>query len=487
MGLSAPERQHTLRFQRHTTTFHSLIHVTVFPFSYSEKISFPAAIIMPTEIQDEVIEAEIDTDDDDDNEDVDDAVVDINVNAVVEESEDDDDEEEADEDVVIAEDVEMEVDDDDDNEKDEDDEEELAAVVVAEVDDEGDADDNSVAVEAAAAIAIVAEPPKRKSASTKTSSSSKRTKPVSSKPPSTHTSSKQNVAANDTKKAMNNKKKRPSSGTTPGTSKATVADKVDEFMKSLPAKKVVAARDARSWLRESVSSLPLSMGDIQVLSFGQICIRSLPSSTSTPIPQAALLAKNPFHTATSLYPVGFSCDRYELSPVHGRILKMRCTILDGRSIKANQKFGGFPVQNDLPDGPVFRITWGRGIDEDTPGSTPSTANRNIEKVEYSFDPFAQSKPIVSTGSTKNDTLIMDAVKSTKRSSIIPKVGMRVKVFCEKDVYFPGTIATVNESKPVVTNGKKKRKRYLVMIHYDDGIKEEMTFPDPDIELLSPGK
>jgi F/Y-rich N-terminus len=225
-----------------------------------------------------------------------------------------------------------------------------------------------------------------------------------------------------------------------------------------------------------------------------LCIQSMPSTSSskpsTLGPQVAILAKNPFHTSTALYPIGFSCDRYELSPVHGRIMKMRCTILDGRSIKASQKLGGFPVQSDLPDGPVFRIMWGRGVDEDsvaatsTPDFNPKTSN---DKVEYSFDPYTQSKPIVATGSTKHDALIMDAVKATKRASVIPKVGMRVKVLCDKDIFFPGTITSVNESNPVVANGKKKRKRYHITINYDDGIKEDMTFPDPDIELLLPGK
>lgn len=449
---------------------------------------------MPTEIdEDIIIEAEIDTDDDgDDDEDIDDA--DVNaipaVNAEVDDNGGDDEEEEA----VVAVDVEMEVDGDEDDHKDGDDEDDddddevLAAVVVAEDDDDVDEDSNSVAVEPAAAIATVAETPKRKPTPVKSSTSPKR-KPAShsSKQPPTNASLKQNHTSNETKKVVSNKKKRPNAGTSNGDVTATVVDKVDEIMKSLPAKKLVAARDARAMLRDTVSSLPLSIADIQVRSFGQICIQSMPSiPSSKPNPQVALLSNNPFHTATALYPVGFSCDRYEQSPVHGRILKMRCTILDGRSIKANQKLGGFPVQNDLPDGPVFRIMWGRGIDEDSI-TMPSVNHKiNSSVVEYTFDPYTQSKPIVSTGSTKNDELIVHAIKTTKRSTIAPKVGMRVKVLCDKDTSFPGTIITVNESKPVIANGKKKRKRYQVKIHYDDGITEEMTFPDPDIELLLPG-
>ena len=454
---------------------------------------------MPTEIDEDVIEAEIDTDEDDEG---DDDIDDIDVNAVtaVNADIDDDEEEEEEEEVVVAEDVEMEVDDENvEKDGDEDDDEEvLAAVVVADDDDDdddqGDVDINSVAVESAAVVATVAETPKRRASTPAKSSTSPKRKPAShaNKQPPANAPSKQHGTTNATKKVVNNNKKRPNSGTANGEAKATVVKQVDEIMKSLPAKKVVAARDARAMLRDTASSLPLSIADIQVRSFGQLCIQSMPviasSKPSPPNPQLALLSNHPFHTATTLYPVGFSCDRYELSPVHGRILKMRCTILDGRSIKANQKSGGFPVQNDLPDGPVFRIMWGRGVDDDSITTTMPAVNSktNNMKVEYTFDPYTQSKPIVSTGSTKNDALIVDAIKSTKRLTIAPKVGMRVKVLCDKDIYFPGTITTVNESKPVMTNGKKKRKRYQVKIHYDDGITEEMTFPDPDIELLIPG-
>jgi hypothetical protein len=452
---------------------------------------------MPTEIDEDVIEAEIDTEDDNDNEEMDDADVHaipaVKVEVDDDEGDDDDDVMEE-EDAVVAVDLEMEVDDDDDVPNDDDDdvgndddEEVVAAVVVAEEDDDVDDDDDvdSIAVEPAAVV----ETPKRNASPSKSS-----TTPA----PTNASSRQQNSLTNDSKMIANNQKNRPNADTYNGDAKATVVDKVDEIMKSLPAKKVVAARDARAMLRDTVSSLPLSIADTQLRSFGQLFITTMPSIPSssklptTPNPQVAMLSKNPFHTATALYPVGFSCDRYEQSPVHGRILKMRCAILDGRSIKANQKLGGFPVQNDLPDGPVFRIMWGRGIDEDTI-TIPTTSTVNNETVEYSFDPFMQSKPIVSTGSTENDKVLVDAIKATKRSSIIPKVGMRVKVVGDKDTYFSGTITTLKEETPAATttasvaNGKKKKKRYQVKIHYDDGITEEMTFPDPDIELMLPGK
>jgi hypothetical protein len=456
---------------------------------------------MPTEIDEDVIEAEIDVDEDSNGDDDIDGVDVSAIPAAHAEVEDHESDDEAEEEAIVAVDVEMEVDDDDNDSKEREDDDEgeevLAAVVVAEDDDDNDdvdVDSNSVAAEPAAAIAAVAVTPKRKASSPAKPSPSPKRKSTSNssnnKQPPTNASSQQNAATMDTKKVVNIKKKRPNTGTANGESKATVVDKVDEIMKTLPTKKVVAARDARAMLRDTVSSLPLSIAEFQVRSFGQLCIQSmpliLPSKPTTPNPQGALLSKNPFHTATALYPVGFSCDRYEQSPVHGRILKMRCTILDGRSVKANQKLGGFPVQNDLPDGPLFRIMWGRGIDEDSI-TTATTSTMDHKTMEYTFDPFMQSKPIVSTGSTSNDKLIMDAIKTTKRSSIIPKVGMRVKVLADKDVYFPGTITTVNEVEPTVTNGKKKRKRYQVKIQYDDGIHEEMTFPDPDIDLLLPGK
>jgi hypothetical protein len=395
-------------------------------------------------------------------------------------NENDDDDDEA----VIAEDVEMDDADVDDDDKDDDDQEEvLAAVVVEDDDDDVNGNVDSIVaediVEAEPVVAVINTPKRKvKSPAKAISATSNRSKSNSTnKQPTT----KQSTSSTDTRKAVN--KKNRQSGTVnsnPNGKPASIAP-VDEIYKSLPARKVTAARDARSMLRETVTSLPVSIGEAQVRSFGQLCIQSMPSSA---VPKASneqqvpLTLQNPYHTFTSLYPIGFSCDRYELSPVHGRMLKIRCSILDGQAVKATQKLNGFAIQSELPDGPVFRIMWGRGIDEDLTGKNDS--------LEHPFEIYAHSTPIVSTGSVKNDALISNAVKSTRRSSIVPKIGMRVKVSCDKDHYFTGTIATVGEPKLVVTNGKKKRKRYDIIVHYDDGLKEEMLFPDPDLELISPG-
>jgi hypothetical protein len=440
---------------------------------------------MPTEIDEDedVIEAQVEDEEEEVDDDNAEESLPTAMSATVHFSNDnDDDEDEA----VIAEDVEMDEDDvdDDDEDEDEDQEEVLAAVVVEEDDDDTNGDEDGSVVEDISVV--VAEPvftaletPKRKTKSPIKSSSAP---PNKSK--ATSTSNQPTPNTSDARKSVNKKKRRQNAaGNSNTNTKSDVVDPIDEMYKSLPARKVTAARDARAMLRETVSTLPVSIGETQIRSFGQLCIQSMPSSVITKQSnqqEHPLIHKNPFHTLTALYPIGFSCDRYELSPVHGRILKMRCSILDGRSIKATQKRNGSPIQSELPDGPIFRIMWGRGIDEDSTSKNDS--------VEHPFDMYAHSTPIVSTGSVKNDTLISNAIKSMKRSNIIPKVGMRVNVSCDKDQYFTGTIATVSEPKLVTntSNGKKKRKRYDIMIHYDDGLKEEMSFPDPDLELVIPG-
>jgi hypothetical protein len=419
---------------------------------------------MPTEINDDVIEAHVDEDDDDTDEEK--AIPSADA---IEDEEDDDDEE-----TSVVNDVEMVVDDDD--AKDDDDVEEVLAAVVAEDEDneaaEDSIDDDDL-VDDEPVVAVVETPKRKAGSSNKAFDSSTRMQQKvisnSTKHLSPNTASK-NVATAETRNVVNANKRQ-----NVGYSKATiVTDPVYDLLKSLPAKKVSSAKEAGSILRETVQTLPVTVADIQVRSFGQLCIQSIPNESSN----APSLAKNPFYTATALYPIGFSCDRYELSPVHGRMLKIRCTILDGRSIKAKQKFRGLPMQTDLPDGPVFRIMWGRGIDEESPSTTDA-------EIDNTFDPLVHSKPIVSTGSVKIDALILDTLKATKKATVVPKAGMHVKVWCNKEIFFPGVIGAVSEAN--TTDCRKERKQYDIIIVYEDGLQEEMSFPDPDVEIVMPGK
>jgi hypothetical protein len=227
-------------------------------------------------------------------------------------------------------------------------------------------------------------------------------------------------------------------------------------------------------LQETVPTLPVPVAETQVRSFGRLCLQSIPSSTPKLVQDKDKSSK--FNTMSALYPIGFSCDRYEFSPVHGRILKMRCCILDGKSVKASQKQGGFSVQTALPDGPIFRIMWGRGVDEDAAD----------ERIDYPFDPHTHSPPLVMTGSNQSDALLKEAVKS-KRAKILPDEGMRVKVRFDKEQYFTGVITEVSEPQSVTTSkGKKKRKQVDVTVQYDDGAIEKLTYPDPDLFLMMPG-
>jgi hypothetical protein len=418
---------------------------------------------MPTAIDKDLMEVEAHIDEDDDG---DEAGFDDDEEAITSASasvrpRDDNEEEDDDDDVaqsVVAE-----------------DEEEVMAAVVVDDDEDGDADSSMVEEVSVVAEAVVAvETPKKKvKPASKTSNSSKRTSSKNSTSNRQYSSSsKQNTASSDRK--SNTKKKRPNTGSGGNSPKSAAVDSIEEVYKLVPTPKLIAAREAREMLRETVPSIPLPVSETQVRSFGRLCIQSLPTSVSKGANQNPP-RENSFNTTSALYPVGFSCDRFEFSPVHGRVLKMRCDILDGRSVKANQRKSGFPVQADIPDGPIFRIMWGRGVDEDS----------SDNNIVYPFDPYAHSPPIISTGSSKTDALLKNAVKSTKRIAIAPRVGMRVKVRCDSDVFFPGTIESVGEPKSI-SKDKKKRKFYDVVVNYEDGLKEAMTYPDPDLELMLPG-
>ena len=210
--------------------------------------------------------------------------------------------------------------------------------------------------------------------------------------------------------------------------------------------RLMAAEDARDMLHTAVPRLPVPLNENYIVrNFGQLNI------TENGV--------NAYATPTSLYPVGFSCDRFEFSPVHGRLLKLRCTIIDGK--RTNRNFAG----------PVFRVMWGQGVDE------------AMDKVDYPYNPYANSAPI---SSGRNDVLAVPA--SSDKSHLrrgIPSRGMRVKVRFDKDIFYFGTIEKVDTPKE---DAKKKQKRHHdIHIRYDDGSLEKVEFPDPDVTLVMPGK
>jgi len=340
----------------------------------------------------------------------------------------------------------------DDNEE-EDEEEEggdtVAAVVVDNQEAHPAADDEEVE----AAVVVEAEPTKNPSTPTKMT---KKKKP---------SSSSKGTASPTKKKVVKKKKKKTTKST--GSAKDGSAQHAPVSPRSLQA-----AKDARSVLEENVQTLPLVLMESQVRSFGRI-----------PLDGSDKQEGNKFVSPSAIYPVGFSSDRFEFSPVHGRPLKIRCCILDGRRIKEKQKAGGFPI-SDVHDGPVFRLMWGRGVDED-----------DDDDVEYPFHPDTHAAPQevpAKKGKASSSTPILsntDPPHPSMTPQIHPEVGMRVRVRFDKNKYYFGTIVSAMEAPPA-SNGsgkKKKQKKPLpIEIQYDDGSKEEIPYPDPDVAILLPG-
>ena len=298
--------------------------------------------------------------------------------------------------------------------------------------------------------------PKKKKKSATTPSAGKK----SSSKSSTAVASKS--ATTSTKK----KKKKKASGSS-STTKSNIEDA--RWTRVAPAR-LDAAAQARQLLVDAVPTLPFVTSDIHVRSFGRLSIESFSDRGSK------------FSKANALYPVGYSCDRFEFSPIHGRVLKMRCSILDGRNIVAKQVQMGVPnPRTDLPDGPVFRIMWGQGIDED------------VEQVAYPYDPYAMSPPLSSSGEVDAVAVPTSAPFNKSGGTAgpgMPRVGMRVKAVFDNNQIFQGTItriATPDEAPSASSSKKKKRKKQRIEILYDDGSTESATYPDPDITLMSPGK
>lgn len=246
------------------------------------------------------------------------------------------------------------------------------------------------------------------------------------------------------------KRKKPSSG---GGGK-----EVERFSR-ISADRLDAAAKARNLLVEAAQTLPLVASDIHVRSFGRLSIE--PAND-----------KSHFSKANALYPVGYCCDRYEFSPIHGRVLKMRCSILDGKKIKEIQTQMGVP-EADVPDGPVFRIMWGQAIDEDA------------DEVEYPYDPYSMSAPLTSG---EVDAVAIPTTPDGVGKPVIPRLGMRIKATFDRGEVFQGTITRVTKPKEDASHKKnRKRKKVEIEIQYDDGSNEIVMFPDPDLTLVLPGK
>lgn len=215
----------------------------------------------------------------------------------------------------------------------------------------------------------------------------------------------------------------------------------------VPPERLDAAAEAREVLINTVSRLPIPITDSHtVRSFGRLQVEDS--------------LESPFCSASALFPVGFSCDRYEFSPVHGRVLKLRCTILDGSKIA---KKGGSA-------GPVFRVMWGHGVDDD------------VHTMDYPYDPYTASVPVA--GGDHVDAVALPFSDNGSSPTVLPEVGMRVKVRFEEDEWYGGTLLHVGDEE---NDKKTKRKRVEICIQYDDGSTEDATFPDPDIILNLPGK
>jgi hypothetical protein len=357
------------------------------------------------------------SEDEDDDEDDQEAPAAVEV-AVAEADSDEDDESAAPEvqAAVVLDDDENDDDDDDDDDDDNDNDDEDDENEEDDDDDDGISNADDAVVEA---VAVVAE-----------EDSDEDDQPLDSlkTPKKAKKTPKKSASSAKSKDSSKRKKKKPKR-------------LVDE---DLSGQSLSAANAAREMLLEAVPTLPIQISDnFIVRSFGQLNVD----------------AADKFSSSNALYPVGFSCDRYEFSPVHGRVIKLRCTILHGKRTKMDY------------DGPIFRIMWGQGVNED------------VDKVEYPYDPYANSAPITSTDN--DDVVAIPASAGSSSEMALPAPGMRVKVRFEKDQFYHGTIDSVDES----TDEKKKKKRRSVdiVIQYEDGSMEEAVFPDPDITLVMPGK
>ena len=340
--------------------------------------------------------------------------------------------------------VEAVVADEDDDEEDDDDEEaivEAAPVEVVAADDEEDDDDESEAAEEEVVVAAMILPEEDAVeevaavvAAPAVSSPAKKSAPKKKKA----TPKKKTAEKKETKPAAtSSKKKKKKTSSAGASSKSSGSAAVTEVWPVNPAR-VDIAKEARALLHETVQHLPVVLAETQVRSLGQLVLKA---------PNVA----TPFCTTSALYPVGFSCDRFEFSPVHGRLIQLRCTILDAVRVRELQKERQAARLWPVADGPIFRVMWGLGVDE--------------EKWADSTQIPHQVQPPMGG-------------PQMRLPPIKPLVDQRVRVRFEKKEYYTGVITAVASAG----------KNFKIAIKYDDGsVEKDTPFPDPDISLLTPGK
>ena len=260
-------------------------------------------------------------------------------------------------------------------------------------------------------------------------------------------------------------------------------------MPEVSSEQATAANESRIALQAAVDCLPYKVSDSHIIrSFGRI----KPEYNASPLDAL-------YSSPHAIYPVGFSCDRFEFSPVHGRVIRMRCDIIDGSSLReyrdemAKKNNGPVKVKSenveepalvdddekiliaekenveDLGDGPVFRVTLGAGIDED-----------KLLEPSSPFDPYLASAHL------GGDVDAIAVPLSSKKDKPLgyPEAGMRVSVRFDTCKMYGGTITSV---KPM-ENKEKQRKKAIcdISILYDDGVTEIAPFPDPDIIVAYQG-
>ena len=358
-----------------------------------------------------------------------------------------------------------------------DDDDAIAAVAVVD-NNTGETDSDSDAVDAVIEAVVVEEatlPPKKKR---------KKPGPKPKKKPKDAKKSSKSKSKRGYKRNGSDKKKRISSNDSE-TDESCVAASI------IPHDRLKVAEQAREILASCVQRIPFEISKSHIVrNFGRIKIESGTNALETL-----------YSNSTALYPIGFSCDRYEFSPVHGRFLKLRCDIIHGvKEDKSTAKVEEMERTDDDKNltkkkdqvkkeeenkaskgsGPIFRIMWGRGIDE------------SDDDPPFPFDLYSASSPL----GKEADAVALPLGKSS--ITIKPEQGMRVKVRFDNDVWYRGSILQVSEKKEKAGSNKKaatrgaaakkeKKQRYNVELLYDDGVKEEVVFPDRDIVLVPPGE
>ena len=242
-----------------------------------------------------------------------------------------------------------------------------------------------------------------------------------------------------------------------------------------------AIAHARNLLLMEVPALPILLNsssataECLIESFGEV--QTYNNNNNASSTSQSNRRRSRYCKPSAIYPIGFQCVRYEYSPLHGRMIALRCSVRSG---------------------PVFVISFGDVNEIDRNNINENNGNMNVNAGLRSFDPYpdVQAPAVYHRDNYERDDSATVTASSTVKwdalgNTIPPQVNYAAKVRFDNDWWYAGYVSDVN-TKPnandlnAVDTLSTSASSWLISITFDDGaVEDDIEYPSPDVLLFHP--